>query len=67
MEAPCSSSRRHINESIRIAEDVTVTVLDIKGTQARIGISAPKSVAVHREEIYVRMKEGESSDGGQVQ
>jgi carbon storage regulator len=46
---------RRIGESVRIGEDVTVTVLEVKGNQVRLGINAPKSVAVHREEIYQRI------------
>jgi carbon storage regulator len=47
---------RRIGETLTIGEDVTVTVLGVKGTQVRIGIKAPKHVAVHREEIYQRIK-----------
>jgi carbon storage regulator len=39
-----------------IGAEVTVTVMDVKGTQVRIGINAPKDVAVHREEIYDRVQ-----------
>ncbi len=46
---------RCIDESIQIGDDITVTILDIKGKQVRIGISAPDDVAVHREEIYERV------------
>lgn len=48
---------RRVGETIMIGEDVTITVLGINGNQARIGINAPKEVAVHREEIYQRIKE----------
>jgi carbon storage regulator len=56
---------RRVGESVMIGNDVTVTVLGVKGNQVRIGISAPKSVAVHREEIYERIKreqQGEAHD-----
>ena len=54
---------RRVGESLMIGDDVNVTVLGIKGNQVRIGVNAPKEVAVHREEIYQRIQEeNESSD-----
>ena len=50
---------RRVGESVVIGEDVTVTVLGVKGNQVRIGINAPKTVAVHREEIFERIKREE--------
>jgi len=47
---------RKIGESLMIADNVTVTVLGVKGTQVRIGVNAPKEVTVHREEIYKKLK-----------
>jgi len=47
---------RRVGETIMIGDDVTVTILGVKGNQTRIGINAPKNVAVHREEIYERIK-----------
>ena len=47
---------RRIDESIKIGDNITVTIMDIKGKQARIGISAPDDVTVHREEIYERVQ-----------
>jgi carbon storage regulator len=52
---------RRVGESVVIGEDVTVTVLGVKGNQVRIGINAPKTVAVHREEIYERIKNGRAA------
>ncbi len=52
---------RRVGESLMIGDDVNVTVLGIKGNQVRIGVSAPKEVAVHREEIYQRIQQ-ENSD-----
>ena len=48
---------RRPGETIKIGDDVEVTVLAVKGNQVRIGITAPKEVAVHREEIYDKIKE----------
>jgi carbon storage regulator len=46
---------RHANQSIMIGEDVIVTILEIRGDQVRLGIRAPRSVDVHREEIFVAL------------
>lgn len=48
---------RRVGETLMIGDDVTITVLGIKGHQVRLGINAPKEVSVHREEIYQRIQE----------
>ena len=54
---------RRVGETVMIGNDVTVTVLGVKGNQVRIGINAPKNVAVHREEIYERIKREQEGGG----
>jgi carbon storage regulator len=62
---------RRVGETLMIGDEVTVTVLGVKGNQVRIGVNAPKHVSVHREEIYDRIQreheassEGNTSVGG---
>ena len=57
---------RRVGETVMIGNDVTVTVLGVKGNQVRIGVNAPKEIAAHREEIYERIKREAQSGGGQV-
>ena len=52
---------RRAGETVMIGSDITITVLGVKGNQVRIGINAPRDVAVHREEIYERIKNEESA------
>ena len=54
---------RRVGETVMIGNEVTVTVLGVKGNQVRIGVNAPKDVAVHREEIYERIKREEDQEG----
>ncbi len=53
---------RRVGESLMIGDDVIVTVLGVKGNQVRIGVNAPKEVAVHREEIYEKIQAEKSGD-----
>lgn len=55
---------RRVGETLMIGDDITVTVLGVKGNQVRVGVSAPKNVSVHREEIYDRIqRENEAGTG----
>ena len=54
---------RRVGETVMIGDDVTTTVLGVKGNQVRVGINAPKHVAVHREEIYERIKREQRAAG----
>ena len=53
---------RRVGETVMIGNEVTVTVLGVKGNQVRIGVNAPKDVAVHREEIYERIRREEDQE-----
>ena len=55
---------RRVGETLMIGDEVTVTVLGVKGNQVRIGVNAPREVAVHREEIYERIKAEEMDNQG---
>jgi len=54
---------RRVGETLMVGDDVTVTVLGVKGNQVRIGVNAPKDVSVHREEIYQRIQKEKSESG----
>ena len=53
---------RRVGESLMIGDDVTITVLGVKGNQVRLGVNAPKEVAVHREEILNRIEEAAAAE-----
>lgn len=53
---------RKVNESLIVGDNITITVLGVKGNQVRIGVNAPKDVAVHREEIYQRIADKPAED-----
>ena len=61
---------RRVGETLMVGDDVTVTVLGVKGNQVRIGVNAPNEVSVHREEIYMRIqaeKNGQPGAGGDAE
>jgi carbon storage regulator len=58
---------RRAGETLMIGDDVSITVLGVKGNQVRIGVNAPKTVSVHREEIYQRIqREKNHQAGGEI-
>lgn len=57
---------RRVGETVMIGDSVTVTVLGVKGNQVRIGVNAPKDIAVHREEIYERIKREQGGEAGEA-
>ncbi|WP_444936854.1 carbon storage regulator CsrA [Microbulbifer sp. JMSA004] len=56
--------KRRTGENLRIGANVSVTVLEVKGNQVKIGIRAPKSLPVHREEIYIRARKKSALENG---
>lgn len=55
---------RRIGETLKIGDNIDVTVLNVQGGQVRLGINAPRDVAVHREEIYTKIKEEQNQQPG---
>jgi len=58
---------RRVGETLMVGDEVTVTVLGVKGNQVRIGVNAPKEVAVHREEIYQRIQREKQGDSPELE
>lgn len=54
---------RRLGEALLIGDEITVTVLGVKGNQVRIGVDAPRDLAVHREEVYKRIRSEEHVNG----
>lgn len=53
---------RRVSESLMIGDDINVTVLGVRGNQVRLGVNAPKDIAVHRQEIYDRIRQEKAGD-----
>ena len=53
---------RKVGESLLIVDDVSITILNVRGNQVKIGVKAPKEISVHREEIYQRIKQAEDKE-----
>lgn len=56
---------RRVGETLMVGDEVSVTVLGVKGNQVRIGINAPKDVSVHREEIYLRIQKEQDEEAAE--
>ena len=55
---------RRVGETLMIGDEISVTVLGVKGNQVRIGVDAPRDVSVHREEIFLRIKDETQASSG---
>ena len=53
---------RKVGESLLIGDDLSITILNVRGNQVKIGVKAPKEISVHREEIYQRIKQAEDKE-----
>lgn len=57
---------RRVGETLMVGDEVSMTVLGVKGNQVRIGVNAPKEIAVHREEIYLRIQKEKEEQANQA-
>ena len=57
---------RRVGETLMIGDDVTITILGVRGGQIRVGVNAPKNTAVHREEVYEKMRKENAAVASQV-
>jgi carbon storage regulator len=55
---------RRVGESIRISDNICITIMDVDGKSIKIGIDAPKSISIHREEVFLRIKEENQKAAG---
>ncbi len=55
---------RRVGETLMVGDEVSITVLGVKGNQVRLGVDAPKTIAVHREEIYARIQQEKQEKQG---
>jgi len=57
---------RHRNERIMIGDDIAITVVEIRGDKVRLGVAAPPDVSVHREEVWLKIRQADSAEDGAI-